>query len=635
MAKFLMPFEDMPQEELVAPTRATPRMVIPFENSPDPIDQKTAAEKVLTTETPLKRGLIGAGKTFQDTLLGAKQLAGMIGNEKWKKDVIDQLKSEKEAREALSKDPYASAGSMAANIGIGLMNPATRSIPAMAATGALAGALTPQEQPSWGETITEAAIGAGLGGLGGGLTSGLTTGVAKAKNAAMGRFSDPVHANRFRIFKENQVPASLGDITQSPGVMSIENAAQHIPMTGRRDFLEQQAQRLQEVIKEAPENIAGAVPSSTKESLGDTLAKSVKEKYKSVKDTARSMYDDVAQKVQAVNAPPVPPMNLQASAQRLKSDYPTVFDDFQDKKAISRLDDIISGTGPQSSVILNSAGVPIKTPAAISFEDMRWLDKRLGSMIRQGRQQAFQGKMDPEAFNQLTELQKALRADIEAWSGSIGHPDIEKGIRQANQYFRENVVPFRESPLTRDIVQGKNVNIDNLPNRMFRLDSPWLAEQSKGFLTPEGVQAGRYHLIKEAEKKAMNDVVENGIKPGQFLRSSALGETGPKLFNADELGRLSDLQEMVHASRRAGGYAADPSTGNRLLGLTPFLDWKIPFAARAFSATTQSEAPIRYLLADPRLYTGTGALGKVGEEILRKSGTGALEDLPGVMSGQE
>lgn len=630
MAKFLMPFEDMPQEELIAPTRAAPRMVVPFaEEVPTEV---TPAMQTLAEESKLQRGLIGLGQTFRDVGLGAKQLAGLVGNKKLAEEVAQQLKSERDVREAIAKDPYATTGKAVGNIGMSLMSPSTR-VPAMAATGAALGALTPQEQPSIGETLTKAAEGAAFGGLGGAATSSLMTAAAKAKNMAKGRFADPEYARRYRIFSENAVPASLGDITQNPTIMSIENAAQYIPGTGRKPFLERQAQRLQDVVSEAPEKIAGRVPSAAKEDLGSTLVRSVQEKYTANKNAARALYDQVSDRVQAVGNPPVPTNQLSSETNKLLSKYPTAFDKLtEDPTTVSTLKMIASGTSPKASTVLGPTGQPIMKAPQLTFDELRALDSDLGALIRQGRTLSNRGEYNNKTFNQLVEVQKALRKDIEDWSTSVGDPGIAKGVREANKFYQENIVPFRKNQTTRKIVQGEDVNQDTLPGQMFRLDSPWLSEQSKNFLTPEGVQAGRYYLLKEAERKAMSDVVESGVKPGQFIKSSTLGETGPKLFSSDELGQLEDLQELVRASRRAGSYAADPTTGNRLLQLTPFVDWKIPLAAKVFSMTSQAEKPVRYLLSDPRMYTGSGALGQVAESLARKSGAGVPEDLPELLN---
>ena len=621
MAKFIMPFEDMPKE-LVTPQKAAPRYIIPFESEAEKVVSPEA--KALAEKSPIQRGLIGAKQTLSDIGLGAKQLAGMVVGNKWPQEVADRLKSERAARQAIAQDPYSSAGRAAADIGLGMLTPSTR-IPAMAVTGAAIGALTPQEEPSFGETLTQAGKGAALGAGAGMVGNALISAVGRGKNALRGQMANPEYGRRMSLFEQRNVPASLGDITQNPTVMSIENINQRIPGSGRREFLERQSAGIGDVVRGLPEEVAGATAPMTKENIGQTLSQSVKTKYKEVKDTAKSMYDAVSDRVAKINPPDINPDNLRATAIQLKNDYPDAFASFMDTKAVKRLDDIISGTGPQKSPILNQSGQPITTPATLSFEDARWLDKRLGSVIRQARQQMQQGKYDPEAFNQLTSLQSALRDDITAWSAKVGDPAIAKGVASANKYFRENVVPFRNSPLTKDIVQGMEVNLDTLPDKMFKIDSPWTTDQALQFLTPEGVQAGRYHLINKARSQAMDNALTGVTSPAKFLRKSELGETGPKLFSPEELQGLSDVQELVGLGRRAASFGVDPDTGGRLAGLMALAKPLVYPLSRASTAATQSPAVTKFLLSDPRLYTGAGGLGRASENLLRKSTVGAPE----------
>lgn len=628
MAKWIMPHEEVPTE-LVTPQKAAPRYIMPHDAEAEQAKTPTAAETTLAEETPVRRGLIGAGQVFSDIGRGAKQTAGMIVGNEWSKQVAQELAEEREARAAIAKDPYASAGKLGTNVGLGMLTPISRYPKAASSLyGAmLEGPLKAREEPTLGNMLTEGGEGALEGLLGGALGQYAISGAARAKNAVRGRFADPNQQNRLRIFKENRVPASLGDITQNRTIMGLENAAQYIPLTGRREFMEQQAKRLGEVLENAPERIAGVVPSNTKEDIGSTLVRSVKDKYAANKLAAKNLYDAVSSRVQAVGAPPIPTTELAAETQKLLAKYPTAFAKLtEDPATVNTLQEIASGVSPKASVILGSNGKPIMTAPQLSFDDLRALDSDLGALIRQGRTLSARGEYNNKTFQQLSNVQKALRKDVENWSQAVGDPEIAKGVKEANQFYRESVLPFRENATTRKIIQGQDVNQDTLANQMFKLDSPWLSEQSVGFLTPEGVQAGRYHLLKQAKEKAMNEALESGYSPSQFLRKTELGETGSKLFSPDELGQLGDLQELVRSSRRAGSYAADPSTGNRLLGLTPLVSWKAPLAARAFSTLSQGETPMRFMLADPRLYTGSGALGRASEEALRKLPIGASVD---------
>lgn len=627
MAKWKMPHELGPGlvEPESTPTNIRGRFILPHEAvAPEP-EPDSPEYTELMQRGAVERGLLGAGQRIGEMYLGAKQSAGMLRNlfpgepSQWPEEVAEQVRANAPVVEAMRRDPASMAGRIGADVASTLMfRPGIRG--GAMAGAALEGPLTPSAEPAGGDVLTRGAKGAAYGAIGGGLTSGSTSAIGRGINVARGRYRDPEYARRLRLFDEAGVPASIGDITQSPSLMSLENLAQKVPMTGRREFLEQQAVALEDVVRGAPERIAGPVSSGTREDIGQTLQRSVREKYKQAKDEAARRYNAVSDLVRDSGAPPITPTNLQQRATQLQSEYPGVFDAFQDSKATARLRSIIEGTGPQRSAVLDASGRPITRPAEIDFEDMRWLDKRIGSMIRQGRQQMLAGKMDPEAFKQLTELQSALRQDVADWSTSIGRPEIAAGVREANEFFRENVVPFRQNRVTRRVLQDDQLDTDTLAGSLFRLDSPTLARQAERFLTPEGVQAGRYHLLQEAQRRAMNDVLESGYSPSKFLRGTQMGETGPVLYSPQELGQIDDLRELIRSSRRAASYAADPDTGSRLAGLAPFMSLKVPLIARLFTQSAQGRLPIRTMLADPNI--SAGGLGRMIEQAVRRSGPG-------------
>lgn len=642
MAKWVMPHEAAPAEQPTeSPTGLGYNFILPHveyaKREEEKAAKKTAAQEKLARMGGVERFLAGTGQSIADLYLGGKQSLGMLSNllpgepSAWPGEVSDVLRETRDWRQALAEDPAAIAGRVGTGAVAGMALPASRALPAAMAGAALAGPLTPREKPSWEAMAGDALLGTGAGVAGSVVGGALASGIGRTKNALMGNMADPAYRRRMDIAKEYGVPLSVGDITQSPTWTAIENTVQHIPYTGRKEFLERQAQRLGEVVETAPERIVGPTPARSKEDLGKTLEKSIKDRYKVNRDVARNLYDNVSSAVKQAGAPPVPPTTLQSTAKQLKTDYPNIFESFQDSKAVSRLNDIIEGTGPQSSAILGPTGQPLTKPAAIDFDDMRWLDQRLGSMIRQGRRQMLAGNMDPEAFNQLTSLQSALRNDITNWSQNIGAPEIAEGVAKANDYFRKNVVPFREDPVTKKVIRGEWTDTDKLPAAMFKKDSPTRTERSLEFLTPEGVQAGRFHMVNEASRRALGEDLESGYSAAQFLRGSALGETGPKIYSPDQLSRIDDLRELIRSTRRASSYAADPATGNRLLGLTPFVSWKMPVIGRMLASAMQEPRALQLALANPRMYTGKGGLGRMVEEAARRApagGAGTSVTLP-------
>lgn len=633
MSKWVMPHEDSrePSTQSPAPsaTKLDYRFVLPHVVESELPESRTPAELTLQGESVPSRVAIGVGERLSRAGRGVKQKVGMLRNllpgteSAWPEEAAELNRQEAPFRAAISKDPAAMAGQVAGEVALGSLLPAGGIAKSALSGGFTEGALNTVSEPTWGNVLTETGKGAVAGGVGGAATHYGVSALAKAKNAVRGNFASPEYAKRFSIFKDADVPASLGDITQNPFIMSMENTAQHIPFTGRKEFLEQQARKVAARVDQAPESIAGAVPSGTKEDLSKTIAESIRQKYAANKAEAGKLYGDVAARVQAVGAPPVPTTELAATSRALLDKYPSVFAKLSDDPAtVDAITAIARGTHPKASTILGPSGQPVMKAPKLSFDELRALDSDLGDMIRQGRILTGRGEFNNKAFRQLTDLQTALRKDIETWSGTVGDPGIATGIADANKFYRQQVVPFRKNKTVRSIIQDEHPDTDSLPGLLFRPDSPSRAEQALSFMTPEGAQAGRYYMVKSAKDKAMNDALEADYSPKRFLSGSQLGETGPKMFTNPELEKLADLREMVKSSRRAATYGFDPSTGNRLLSLSPLMGPKLPALAKLFALSTQSERPVRYMLANPRAYTGKSPLGITAEDLVRKSGVG-------------
>lgn len=564
--------------------------------------------------------------THNEVLGGAPEAAPLVARSTWPQEAAESAIASRPAREAIAGDSFASVGSALPDVALGMLA-RKPGLVSGALTGAGIEAVTrPLENPTWGNVAKDTMTGAVAGSVGGGLMQGIMSGAGKLVNARTGNLANPEYARRLKLFNDAELPGSLGDITQHPTIMRAEDLAKIIPATGRNQFLANQAAQLSKVIEAAPERIAGAVASDTKEDLGKVMARSIKEKYAAAKNTARGLYDQV--EADAAGLPAVQATGLAAETKALLSKYPGAFAKITDDPGtVSTLEAIAKGTSPSKSAILGADGQSLLKAPQLSFAEMRQLDSDLGAMIRQGRRLNGRGEYNDKTFAQLVKVQGALREDIKQWSVDVGSPQVAKGVAEANKAFREGVIPFRQNRTTRAVLQDENYDTDMLPNQMFKLNAPTRTQQSVGFLTPEGIQAGRYHLIKQAETRALDDATESGYSPSRFLRTTQLGESGPKVFTPEELEKVSDLRDLVSLSRRAASFAADPQNGSRMAGISAMMSPKLAGIGRLFSTISQSPKVMKYSLADPR-FTGTapraglGGLAQAAETGLRKSGIG-------------
>lgn len=641
MSNWVLPRRQGQSTEPVDPLELDYEFVLPRRAPVQKSEAEPSIAETTLAEYPwYDRALIGMGSRFDDMGLGLRQTAGFFTGDQ---DAAEQVAREFEAkapfRRAISEDPVAIAGGVGADLGVALpmagFGRAISAVPGLStlgstisspvigsgvAGGVLAGPLTPQLSADPNYMLESAIQGTGLGLLGGALTQGVMSTLGRTKNAMSGRFADPAAAERLAAFEEWGVPGSLGDISQRPLTMYGENLAQYAPFSGREAFLRAQSQALKEAIEGAPAKIAGPVPSGSKEDIGKGIAESIKAKYKELKKQAGQLYDQVETLAVTRGAPDVNPFELASTARRLQQEYPGFFDAFQDSKAVRRLNDIIKDTGLQNSTILQANGQPFQHPPAVPFSEMRWLDKRLGSMMRQADKQVFAGKMDPEAFKQFTQLQQALRADIDNWAAGSGIPEVATGIQEANSFFRQNVIPFRENPITAKVIKDR-ADLDKLPSQLLKLDSPALTEKASFFMTPEGRQLAKHYMLQIAEKRAMDEALNPMLGFFRSQSDTVLGESGPKMFSAEELAKLKSLESVIHGSKRAVRLASDPSESARLLGLAALTNPSLPITAKLFTATGQHGGLTKFILADPRLAQGAG-LGNILEESMRRSGAG-------------
>ncbi|MCC6533908.1 MAG: hypothetical protein IT531_15265 [Burkholderiales bacterium] len=170
---------------------------------------------------------------------------------------------------------------------------------------------------------------------------------------------------------------------------------------------------------------------------------------------------------------------------------------------------------------------------------------------------------------------------------------------------------------------------DVLASKMLKSDRPRLAGRLMGAMDTEGRQAAKYAMVQRAAEKALDQNLESGLSNAAFLRTMNTGGTRNAVFTGNELRRLADVEDIVRATRRASGHAADPKTGARTI---PYLVGGIAgpigysfggplgavaalggagLAANATSRALMSPAVQGLLMSSPELL-----LGPVGQTLL-------------------
>lgn len=161
----------------------------------------------------------------------------------------------------------------------------------------------------------------------------------------------------------------------------------------------------------------------------------------------------------------------------------------------------------------------------------------------------------------LIALRNSLDSDLEDFATSVGG-DAEKAWRAADDFYKTNLVPFK--------VRGfKDLVKNDEPEKawtylMAQSGIGSRAERMYNALDEPGRQTVRYGLVKDAYESALN---EKGIfSPAKFAGYMEKNKNVvDQFFKGSEREEVAGFTTLMRHIERAGQYAENPPTGNRLL----------------------------------------------------------------------
>jgi hypothetical protein len=518
------------------------------------------------------RALVGAGRGFKDVGEGVVQ-AGLQAGEatqnnpmlrsalnafpgggalsllsnlvpKGAADKFTQNAQEERAlyNQGLGDSTAASAGRFAGNVLPSLVVPGGVAGNALtrAGTAGLAGVATGGLGfvPEDGSRLEQAALGGLFGAGGSAAMSGVGAGLEK-----LSQLRKPISEIE-QLSKQFDVPVTMGEASSSPSLQALETQLERVPGVGIRGFREGQSQAL----KTAAEKLRGQFDTGG-DDVGVTLQKSLGKSFDTARKKATKLYDIVGQASQQAKSM-VTPDKTKALAKSI----------IQDEKAIPALrnagliDDLT-----EFSKLKN-----------MNFDQARKVRSRLLSTVRQAEKKAIQGGMSDEQVRALSRLSDSLEQDIGDFAKREGG-SILKSYQRANQFYRENVVPFKERTFRR--VLSDDFDTDNILATFIKRDSTLRgrgnqAEKLIGKLDLEGKQAVKYAVLSEAFEKASNSADNVPFSPARFAQEvKKLSDANKVIFDSAEKSQLDGFVKLAEATKRAGQYAENPPTGLRAADL--------------------------------------------------------------------
>ena len=473
-------------------------------------------------------------------------------------------------------------------------------------------------------------------GIAGSLAAG---GVAsRAGNVATGgNYRDPQTGQLVERARAEGVNLTPADVAPQ-GAGRVQRVARTVGINAD----DRAAERAGQVTSLIERNVESARPPSVTAtgSADRAVAADLRQQYTAAKNTARTMYNAVDT---AIAAQPgsgnLAPTTTQQVAAQLQQQFPEWATLTNASRATSgRLEGIVRGTGPRQSAVLGPNGQPMQLPPQASFADMRRLSTEVGQLVDATR-------TDPKlaaVHGQLKQLYGAIQQDVDNWAQTTTNRAAADAYGNAQNFFRNNVAPFRNDPTLYRTVSSRTPTAD-FDKQAQKLTESLLGAGNEttqlavNLMSPEGRQAFAFSIMEKARARGINqDNAAEFTAPG-FMRAMNLGRadtpTPQRIAMQGAPGLLQQAEltgQIVDATRGALTPKVAPQTGVRLLplattgsagslgeaagqalGLPPLVGGTagavgVPLAARGLDALMGTRAGTRFALGAP--YQGGAGL---------------------------
>lgn len=392
---------------------------------------------------------------------------------------------------------------------------------------------------------------------------------AKLENALSGALT-PEGQDAMRL---QQAALSQGiDVTASDvypgrqGLRRVTSLLENIPfLPGMRDLRQQNIQT-----REAVERLRNSarpynVPeTATANDMGKIIINDLRDQYKTTKAQAGALYDAV---LPALNkkkgTDKIAVSNAKAAITNFLSEFP---DYLRDPDVPTSVKDLMRKISKADDT------------QVISYNDFRKMNTAFGQAYSEAERAAAASGKGGSKTAALGQVYSSLSRDADAWLSRLEqqNPEAATAFRQAQSYFTENVLPFRDTKLVNDVVgrRLKPTEIDNVGEKFIRnlLNADeGIAQATMRLSSEDGQRAARFALLDNATNAAIGDQALSEITPMTFFRNvDPTNPTNAAILGTDPalLERTSEVAQAVSAARRSTEAFANPMTGNRVM---PFI----------------------------------------------------------------
>jgi hypothetical protein len=234
-----------------------------------------------------------------------------------------------------------------------------------------------------------------------------------------------------------------------------------------------------------------ASENATAKDMGKIIINDLRDRYKAVKSQAGALYDAVLPALRAKKGTDqIAVANAKSAITDFLKEFPGYLRDPDVPTSVKELMQKIA-KAPDTQVI--------------SYTDFRKMNSAFGQAYSEAERAAAAAGKGTAKSSALGQIYSALSRDADAWATRLEtqNPEAVSAFRQAQTYFTENVLPFRDTKLVNDVVgrRLKPTEIDNVGEKfvtgLLNADEG-VAQTTMRLAGDEGQRAARFALLDNA-----------------------------------------------------------------------------------------------------------------------------------------
>lgn len=443
----------------------------------------------------------------------------------------------------------------------------------LATEGAAVGEMQPVDtrDGSFGSQVVKQGVGGALGGVAGGIVGQKVLAPLAGKVMAIAKGNlDPRSASLQQLADSYNIPMSVGDLTQNPGIQRTENTLGHVPLSGMNAFRKGQMEAAQGAAQGLKDKLTGqmmATPWAGVEQVqqaaaqGNPVAKALLAKI----ETAG---DDWQQILQASGNLKQFQTKLQKDA--LYSKAAQLGDQAGNVPVdgfLQKVDQAIAENqksalpDKQLDTMLNTLKTQISSGQAdTSFTGLQRLRSDLGDMVSDYYKGA-NGLTGSKGVGVFQGLKGALENDLDKFA-SNGSPELKQAWGAANEFYKNNYLPYRNKKLADAL---KDAPADTVYGAFIKNQTtPGQAQKFYQVLDPKGQAAVRAGMVQDA-MDAATDPLKQTFSPTVFANAlqKKQGAAGV-FFKGQDKFELDGLTKVLSNLSNAAKFSANPVNGSQL-----------------------------------------------------------------------